>query len=203
MARIDCLDELRARYGAPSERAVLKETSSLHRHHKRFIELSPFLAISSIGADGLADVSPRGEKPGFVHVLDDTTLAIPDRPGNNRIDTLTNIVTNPNVGLMFLMPGVNEILRVNGKAELRDDAELMRRFEVSGKLPRLVVMVRVEQAYLHCAKAVMRSGLWEEATRVPRHVLPSMGEMLRDQIGPRIEAESEAATVARYKTELY
>ena len=165
--------------------------------------MSPFLAISSTGADGEADVSPRGEKPGFVHAIDDKTLAIPDRPGNNRLDTLTNLVNHPNVGLMFLLPGVNEILRVNGAAELRDDPELMQRFVVNGKPPRLVILVHVHQAYLHCAKALMRSALWDERSKRPRSVLPSMGEMLRDQIGPQVEAESEEAAVARYKTQFY
>lgn len=203
MARITTVEQLRTRYGVPHERAVLKEKVRLHQHHRRFIELSPFLAISSTGPDGLGDVSPRGEKPGFVHVVDDVTLALPDRPGNNRIDTLTNIVANPSVGLMFMLPGVNEILRVNGDAELRDDEDLMARFEVNGKVPRLVVLVHVKQAYLHCAKALMRSGLWSEAARVPRSVLPSMGEMLRDMIGPQIEAEPEEVAVARYQAQLY
>ncbi len=203
MARISTVEQLRERYGLPHDRAVLKETTSLHRHHVRFIELSPFLALSSTGPDGRGDVSPRGETPGFVHVLDDKTLALPDRPGNNRIDTLTNVVANPNVGLMFLLPGVNEILRINGKAELRDDADLMSRFLVNGKPPRLVMLVHVEQAYLHCAKALMRSALWSEATKVPKGTLPTMGEMLRDQIGPQIELESEEAALARYKTQLY
>lgn len=201
MARITTVEQLRTHYGAPHERAVLKETTRLHRHHMRFIELSPFLAISSTGADGRGDVSPRGEKPGFVHVIDDATLAVPDRPGNNRLDTLTNVVTNPNVGLLFMLPGVNEILRVNGEAELRDDADLRRRFDVNGKQPTLVILVHVRQAYLHCAKALMRSALWE--TKVERGVLPSMGEMLRDQIGPQVELETEAAALARYKTQLY
>lgn len=203
MARITTVEQLRSHYGVAHERAVLKEVQRLHNHHIRFIELSPFLAISSTGADGRGDVSPRGEKPGFVHVIDDVTLAIPDRPGNNRLDTLTNVVTNPNVGVLFMLPGVNEILRVNGTAELRDDADLRRRFEVNGKQPALVILVHVEQAYLHCAKALMRSALWDVETKVPRSVLPSMGEMLRDQIGPQVEAESEAAGVARYKTQLY
>ncbi len=203
MARITTLAQLRNIYGAPHERAVLKETDRLHAHHIRFVELSPFLAISSTGSDGHGDVSPRGEKPGFVHVLDDVTLAIPDRPGNNRIDTLGNIVTHPNVGLMFMLPGVNEILRVNGEAELRDDKDLMQRFVVNGKPPRLVIQVNVRQAYLHCAKALMRSALWDPATRNPRTVLPSMGEMLRDQIGQQIPLESEEAAVERYKTQFY
>ena len=203
MARITTEAELRERYGFPHERAVLKEATALHAHHIQFIELSPFFALSSTGPDGRGDVSPRGEAPGFVHVLDDKTLAIPDRPGNNRLDTLTNVLVDPNVGLMFLLPGVNEILRVNGKAELRDDADLMTRFLVKGKPPRLVMLVRIEQAYLHCAKALMRSALWSEAAKVPRGTMPTMGEMLRDQIGERIELESEEAATARYMAQLY
>lgn len=203
MASITSLEDLRSRYGEAHDRAVLKETDRLHRHHKRFIGLSPFLAISSTGSDGCGDVSPRGEKPGFVHVLDDVTLAIPDRPGNNRLDTLTNILANPHIGLMFMLPGVNEIMRVNGVAELRDDEDLMARFVVNGKPPKLVILVHVKQAYLHCAKALMRSSLWDERAKNPRNVLPSMGEMLRDQIGPQIALETEEAAVARYKTQLY
>jgi PPOX class probable FMN-dependent enzyme len=203
MARITTVDELRQRYEAPMERAVKKELTWLHKHHKRFIELSPFVAISSTGADGRGDVSPRGEKPGFVHTLDDRTLAIPDRPGNNRIDTLSNIVANPNVGLLFLLPGVNEILRVNGEAELRDDAELLARFVVNGKAPKLAILVSVREAYLHCAKALMRSALWDVRAQVPRSVLPSMSEMLHDQIGPAVPPESNEVLVERYKTQLY
>lgn len=203
MARIASLAELRALYAEPIERAVLKELTTLHAHHKRFIELSPFVAISSMGADGRGDVSPRGEKPGFVHVLDDATIAIPDRLGNNRLDTLTNVIANPNVGLLFLVPGVNEILRVNGQAELRDDAELTARFVVNQRAPKLVIVVHVAQAYLHCAKAIMRSALWEETTKVARGTMPSMGVMLRDQIGPRIELEPDAVAEARYRTQLY
>lgn len=203
MPRITSVAQLRTLYSQPIERAVLKELTYLHAHHKRFIALSPFLAISSTGPDGHGDVSPRGEQPGFVHVLGDTTLAIPDRPGNNRLDTLSNVLANPNVGLLFLLPGVSEILRVNGEAELRDDAELTARFAVNGREPRLVIVVRVKQAYLHCAKAIMRSALWDERTKAPRGTLPSMGEMLRDQIGPQIELEPEEVAVARYRTQLY
>lgn len=203
MARITTVEALRALYAAPIDRAVKKEITYLHQHHKRFIELSPFLAISSTGADGRGDVSPRGEKPGFVQVLDDTTLAIPDRPGNNRIDTLTNIVGDPNVGLLFLLPGVNEVLRVNGEAELRDDAALKARFVVNDKAPKLVIVVHVKQAFLHCAKALMRSALWDERARVSRDVLPSMSEMLADQIGHGIEREPNEVLVERYKTQLY
>lgn len=203
MARIATVDELRNRYGVPHERAVLKETTRLHRHHVRFIELSPFLAISTTGADGHGDVSPRGEKPGFVHVLDDATLAIPDRPGNNRLDTLSNIVTNPAVGLMFMIPGVNDLLRVNGDAELRDDDDLKSLFVVGERAPKLVIVVHVKEAYLHCPKALMRSALWDDRTKVARNVLPSLGEMIAEQIGQGAPSESNEAALERYKSQLY
>jgi uncharacterized protein len=203
MARIASLEQLRTLYQPPMERAVKKELKHLDRHHKRFVELSPFLAISSTGADGRGDVSPRGEHPGFVHALDDVRLAIPDRPGNNRLDTLTNIIANPAVGLMFMLPGVNEVLRVNGEAELRDDADLLARFVVNGRPPKLAILVHVKEAYLHCPKAMMRSGLWEERTKVARSVLPSLGEMIADQMGLSAPAESNEATLERYKSQLY
>jgi PPOX class probable FMN-dependent enzyme len=203
MARITTLDALRTLYRPPMERAVRKQLPSLDPHCRQFVELSPFLVISSTGADGRGDVSPRGERAGFVHILDDTTLAIPDRPGNNRLDTLSNIITDPAVGLMFMIPGVNEVLRVNGDAELRDDADLTSRFTVQERAPKLVILVRVTEAYLHCPKALMRSALWDPGTKVERAVLPSLSEMLRDQIAPGESFEAPEAALARYKTQLY
>lgn len=204
MPRITTQAQLRNLYGPAHDRAVKKQLDYLHAHSRRFIALSPFCALSSMGADGRADVSPRGEKPGFVHVLDDHTLAIPDRPGNNRLDTLTNIIANPNVGLMFLVPGINEMLRVNGTAELRDDEALKARFAVNERAPRLVIVVSVQEAYIHCAKAIMRSSLWDEATRIERAALPSIGEVLRDQIGAAAgPVEPEHAMLERYKSVLY
>ena len=203
MARIATLDDLRTLYRAPMERAVQKELKHLDRHHKRFMALSPFVAISSTGKDGRGDVSPRGEHPGFVHALDDSSLAIPDRPGNNRLDTLQNIVINPNVGLMFMIPGVNEILRVNGEAELRDDAELVARFVVNEKPPKLVILVKVKEAYLHCPKALMRSALWDAKNKVARTVLPSLNEMIAEQTGSTAAIEPAEAALARYTSQLY
>ena len=203
MARISSIEDLRALYKPPMERAVQKELKHLDRHHKRFVALSPFLAISSTGADGRGDVSPRGEHPGFVHALDDHRLAIPDRPGNNRLDTISNIVANPSVGLMFMIPGVNEILRVNGEAELRDDDDLKSRFVVHDKPPKLVILVNVKEAYLHCPKALMRSALWEERTKVARTVLPSLNEMIAEQTGSTAPVESQDVALARYKSQLY
>ncbi len=203
MARIDSIEALTAKYPPVTERAVLKEMTALEKHSRRFIELSPFLVIGTTGKDGRGDNSPRGETPGFVQVLSDKLIAIPDRPGNNRLDTFKNIIANPNVGLLFMIPGVPEILRINGRAELRDDADLMQRFVVNGRPPRLVVLVNVDEAYLHCAKAIMRSGLWDAAAQHPRTVLPTMGEMIRDQIGRDIAVESQAELDARHRSQFY
>ncbi len=203
MARIETIEQLRQQYRPAMQRAVAKQMPTLERHSRRYIELSPFVAISSCGADGRLDVSPRGEEPGFVHALDDQTLAIPDRPGNNRLDTLQNIIANPEIGLMFVIPGVNEILRVNGTAELRDDLELKQRFEVNGRLPLAVILVKTHEVYLHCAKAITRSHLWSAEAKNDRAVLPTMSEMLRDQIGSDIPFESQEAMQQRYKEQLY
>ncbi len=203
MTRLTSLEALRALYPPAHERALKKQLSHLDRHCRRFITLSPFVAISSMGDDGLGDVSPRGDQPGFVQVADDHTLLIPDWPGNNRLDTLSNILANPNVGLMFLIPGVDEVLRVNGTAELHTDEALRALFARSGKLPRLVVMVRVREAYLHCAKALMRSKLWDPAAHIARSELPTMNEMMRDQTESTDAVEPQDAMVARYRTVLY
>jgi len=126
----------------------------LEKHSRRFIELSPFLVMATSRPDGLADASPKGDLPGFVQVLDDYTIAIPDRPGNNRLDSMENLITNPAVGLIFFIPGLNETLRINGTVEIRDDMDLIERFEVNGKLPKTVFVVSVKEAYLHCADAL-------------------------------------------------
>lgn len=203
MGRITSLEELRALYPATSERALKKQLSHIDRHCRRFIELSPFLVISSKGADGLSDASPRGDQPGFVSILDETTLAIPDWPGNNRLDTLSNIVANPAIGLLFLIPGVDEVLRVNGDAELRTDEDLRAPFARSGKLPRLVVKLSVREAYLHCPKALMRAKLWNSAAQIERSQLPTLNEMIHDQIKSTAPVESHADMMARYKDALY
>jgi PPOX class probable FMN-dependent enzyme len=204
MGRISDVGALRAMYPPVVERAVKKELTALETHCRRFISLSPFLVISTMSRDGHADASPRGEAPGFVQVLSDTLIALPDRPGNNRLDTFANIIENPGVGLIFLVPGVNEVLRINGRAELRDDAELMARFVVNGKPPRLVVLVHVEAAYLHCAKAIMRAGLWNPDALVDRSALPTMAAMIRDQSGDSsIADEGQVMMEARYRTELF
>ena len=204
MAAITTEEALRARYGTPSERAVRKELCALDPHCRRFIALSPFVLLSSSGGAGdFADVTPRGDRPGFVAVLDEATLALPDRPGNNRLDTLANVLANPEVGLLFLIPGVDETLRVGGRAEIRDDAALLERFAVDGRAPATVLVVHVRRAFLHCAKALMRARLWDPEARIERASLPTMGRMLKDQIGLSGEPEPHEAMVARYRAELY
>lgn len=204
MSKIETTEQLRALYGHPSGRAVVKQLDRLETHSRRFIELSPFLVIATARADGLGDASPKGDHPGFVQVLDDATIAIPDRPGNNRLDSMENILANPAVGLIFFIPGVKETLRVNGRAEIRTDPDLLERFEVNGKPPKTVWVVRVAEVYLHCAKALMRSKLWAPESQAPERPIPPMGQMIRDQSGDEtIEPEPQDAMEARYKRQLY
>ena len=175
-------EELRRHYKAPADPPLRKEMRALDRHCHRFIENSPFVLIGSSDGEGNADVTPKGDMPGFVAILDDTTIAIPDRPGNNRLDTWENIVVNPAVGLLFLIPGMNETLRVNGLGRITADAGLRERLAVEGRLPATVLLVEVKACYMHCAKAFMRSKLWSPASWPPRETMPTLGQMLRDQL---------------------
>ena len=193
--------ELRSLYGEVHPLAVRKVMDRLDPHCRRFIGLSPFLVIGTSDADGRQDVSPRGDAPGFVRVLDDRTLLLPDRPGNNRVDTLGNIATQPQIGLLFFVPGVDETLRVNGRARLCDEADRLAPFAADARV-RLVIEVQAEEVYLHCAKALMRSKLWSDAARVERSVLPSMGRMINDQTGVDAPAESQEQMLARYAKDL-
>ena len=177
--------------------------TKLEKHSKRFIELSPFLVMATSTTDGLADASPKGDKPGFVQVLDDHTIAIPDRPGNNRLDGMENILVNPAIGLIFFIPGVNETLRINGTVEIRDDEELRQRFAVDGKPAVTVYVVHIEQVYLHCAKALMRSKLWAPESQAAQRPIPPTGEMMKDQTGDAAPAETQAEMEARYAKVLY
>lgn len=177
-------DELRTIYKTPrpTDGSVRKELKALDGHCRSFIGKSPFVLIGSSDGAGNADVTPKGDRPGFAAVLDDQTIAIPDRPGNNRLDTLENILLNPSVGLLFLIPGMNETLRVNGDARITIDAGLRERLAVDGKEPQSVVVVTVKAAYMHCAKAFMRSDLWKPETWHDRSTLPTLGQILRDQL---------------------
>lgn len=182
MGTIESKSELRTRYGAPSERAVKKEMTHLDVHCRNFIAISPFLTLATAGADGRLDCSPRGDAPGFVQVLDEKTLLIPDRKGNNRVDSLGNVAEHGQVGILFMVPGVNETLRVNGRARIVDDPELLDPLTVQGRAPRSGLLVEVEEAYLQCAKALARSKLWSPEAQIERKSFPSMGQMLADQI---------------------
>lgn len=202
MAKIETLKQLRTLYRQPSERAQRKQLQALDNHCQRFIVLSPFVVIASSGPGG-ADATPRGGPRGFVHVLDARTLLLPDWPGNNRLDTLENILSNSAVGLLFLIPGIDETLRVNGSAEIRTDTVLRERFSVGGRLPATVLVITVQKAFLHCAKASMRSNLWGEDAKSERTVLPTLGEMLKDQLALAAQPEPQEAMVQRYRDTLY
>ncbi|HJS85730.1 MAG TPA: pyridoxamine 5'-phosphate oxidase family protein [Acetobacteraceae bacterium] len=170
---------LEALYGAPSEPALRKEIDYIHPHYRAFIDASPFVAVATSGPGGL-DVSPRGDRAGFVAVEDAHTLLLPDRRGNNRVDTLRNLIHDPRIALLFLIPGISETLRVNGRASISVDPVLLERFPAQGKLPRSVIIVRAERVYFQCAKAVMRSELWNPDRHIKRNALPSNGTILAD-----------------------
>ncbi len=199
---IDSIASLRQLYAAPRERAIRKQLSALDRHCRRFIELSPFLVLATSNANGMLDASPRGGAPGFVKVLDSTTLLLPDAPGNNRLDSLENLVAHPRVGLLFLVPGVDETLRVNGSAALSAAPADIAQCTDERRAPKLVIRVDVEDVYLHCAKALMRSQLWKPQARVERAVLPTMGQMIHEQIGAGGAPESQEEMLTRYAADL-
>ena len=199
---IDSPSDLRELYPEPKGRAVLKQLDRLDVHARRFVGLSPFAVLATVSTEGRLDSSPRGGEPGFVHVRDDRTLWLPDASGNNRLDSLTNVAETGRAGLLFLIPGVDETLRVNGAARVRDDAEALGPFATARRPPRVVLEVGVEEAFLHCAKALMRSRLWDPAARQDRSVLPTMGEMLRDQVGGTGPVETQDEMVARYAQDL-
>jgi len=203
MSRITTMEELRSIYKMPTGRSVFKQIDSFEPQSRRYIELSPFLVMATSAPDGLGDATPRGEEPGFVHVLDDHRLAIPDRPGNNRLDSMTNILANPTVSLIFMIPGVNETLRVNGTGEIRTDPDLLERFTVKGKPPITVIVVTAEEIFLHCAKALVRSRLWSEDAKATERPIPSMAEMIKAQSGRDVPLETEADMLKRYQKILY
>jgi PPOX class probable FMN-dependent enzyme len=170
-------DQLEALYDKPFGPSLVKEIDHVNAHYRAFIEAAPFFAMATCGADGL-DCSPRGDPPGFVRVRDEKTLLIPDRRGNNRIDSLRNLLDDPRVSLLFLIPGCGETIRVVGHAAISTDPALCRSFTIDGKAPRCVVVVTVERVYYQCAKAIVRSKLWDPATRIERESLPTPGTIL-------------------------
>lgn len=200
--KIETLEQLRTLYAAPKERAVKKQLASLDRHCKHYISLSPFVVLSSMGGDEVLDASPRGGAPGFVKVIDDNILLIPDSPGNNRLDTLENIIHTGRLGLLFLIPGVDETLRVNGSADLSVAPADIAQCTTEVRAPKLVIRVNVQQAYLHCAKAFMRSKLWESESRIERSQLPTMVDMINEQSAIEGVFETHEEIMRRYRNEL-
>ncbi len=174
--------DLREHYLMPGAGPLDKQLDHIDKHCASFIALSPFVCIGTSREGALPDVSPRGGEPGFMKVQDSKTLLMPDWPGNNRLDTLTNVVSSGSVGLLFFIPGINDMLRVNGRAEVSVEPGLIGQFEMRGRNPRSVLVVHVEEAYLHCTKALVRSALWDADKQVERSVLPSTGTMYRDQM---------------------
>ncbi len=177
MSVVQSVEELETIYGLPLETSTVKEVAWVTRHYRAFIDASPFAVLATSGPEGL-DCSPRGDRPGFVRVRDDHTLLLPDRRGNNRVDSLRNIVRDPRVALLFLIPGAGNTLRVNGRAHLTTDPELLASFAVDGKAPRTVIVLAVQAVYFQCARAIVRSELWNPAKHVDPATLPSAGQIL-------------------------
>ena len=199
---VQTLDQLAALYGQPVEASIAKEVGSLTAPYRAFIEAAPFLTLATAGPEGL-DCSPRGDAPGFVRVVDERTLVIPDWRGNNRIDTLRNVVRDGRVGLLFLVPGVGETLRVNGRAVISADPDLLQSFAVDGKAPRTALIVTIETVYFQCSRALVRSRLWDPEARVARETVPSAGEMLKAAKAGFDAAGYDAALPARVASTLY
>jgi PPOX class probable FMN-dependent enzyme len=175
--RVSSVEELEAIYGVPLGQSLVKELDRISDHYRAFIEKAPFVTMATCGPEGL-DCSPRGDPPGFVRVVDEKTLMLPDRRGNNRIDSLRNLVRDPRISLLFLIPGVNETIRINGRADIVVDPDLCESFAINGKLPRSVLVVTVDRIYFQCQKALVRSRLWDAEAQIPRSDLPSTGKML-------------------------
>lgn len=188
MSKIASVEELEALYGLPKETSLVKEVAFLSPGYRQFIEASPFVSLATTGPEGL-DCSPRGDRPGFVRIQDQHTLLLPDRRGNNRIDSLKNIVRNPHVALLFLVPGSGNTLRVNGRGHISTDAELLASFAVEEKAPRSVLVVEIDAVYFQCARAIVRSHLWDVEAQVDAGSLPSAGSMLAELSDNRIGGE--------------
>jgi PPOX class probable FMN-dependent enzyme len=196
--------ELRQVYREPGDVPTRKEMRRLDPHARHFLSKSPFVLIGTQDLDGHADVTPKGDRPGFAQALDDFTIAIPDRPGNNRLDTWENVVVNPAVGLLFVIPGMDETLRVNGEGRLTVDRDLCERFAVDGRPALSVLVVKIGAVYMHCAKAFMRSKLWKSATWPARSEFPTLGQIINDQLAlAQDPAELDAGLAASYSKTMW
>jgi PPOX class probable FMN-dependent enzyme len=203
MNRVANKTELHELYGEPLERAVKKQLDHVDKHCRAFIALSPFLVLATSAPDGSCDASPRGDAPGFVAVLDEHTILLPDRRGNNRVDSLENVTGNPHVGLLFLVPGMDETLRINGSARVVQDEELLAPLAVRGQTPRTGLLVTVEEAYLQCGKALIRSDLWNVDNHIDRSTFPSLGAIIAEQIGGLDPSETQCSIEEGYQNRLY
>ena len=200
--------DLRALFPPTHELAIKKEQSKIDKHAQDFIARAPFVCLGTHNDKGLSDVSPRGDAPGFVQILDETRIAIPDRPGNNRLDTLSNITHNPNIGLMFIIPGFDDTLRINGEAQLTTDPELLASMAVKGQVPKIAILVHIKELFMHCAKAFRRSKLWDPASLQDRNDMPSLMKIMLDQAdeAPDDQQEMEkldAALEEAYQKSMY
>jgi PPOX class probable FMN-dependent enzyme len=186
---VTSIDELTALYGVAARPSIIKETEYIHKAYRPFIEAAPFAILATSGPCGL-DASPRGDPAGFVHIEDERTLLLPDRRGNNRIDSLRNILHDPRVALLFMIPGIGETLRVNGRAEILVGQDFLRRFAVSGKPPKSVLRIAVSSVFFQCSRAILRAGLWDKAAHVERTSLPSAGQILKELSHSEIDGEA-------------
>jgi len=194
---------LRTHFGEPGERAVKKQLDHLDRHCQAFIALSPFCVLATADGKGGVDASPRGDAPGFVKILDAHTLLLPDRPGNRRIDSLRNIVDHPGIGLLFFVPGIDETVRINGTAQIITDSTLLAQTEAQNKIPATGLLITVTEAFYHCAKALIRSNLWNPDTRIDRSTFPTLGQIIADQITGIDPTDADASIQDAYRTKLY
>jgi len=200
---VTTVEQLEAIYGQPYGPSLAKEIDYISPAYRRLIEAAPFVAVATGGPEGL-DCSPKGDAPGFVRILDDKTLTIPDRPGNNRIDGYRNTLRDPRIAVLFLIPGIGETLRVNGRASISIDPDLMQSFAVNGKLPRSVLIVRIETIFFHCSKAIVRSKLWDPATQIERKSLPSTGSIIAEVSQGKMGGEAyDKEAPERIKAMLY
>jgi PPOX class probable FMN-dependent enzyme len=191
--------ELRSAIGAPTELVCSKIANRLGPLTRQFIERAPFVCVASASPDGGLDISPRGDPAGFVRILDERTLLLPERPGNRIADTLTNLLADPRIALLFLIPGIGDTFRVNGRAEIVDDPQLLEASAVEGKVPRLGILISIEEAYTQCSKAMIRSDLWNPERHIERSELPSSGEIMRSVKDPSFDAdEYDRERAARY-----
>ena len=203
MTELRTRDEVRAHYAEPHALAKNKELRQLDRHCRQFILLAPFVVISTSDAAGRCDATPRGDAPGFVTIVDDGTLLIPDRTGNNRVDTMLNIAENPHVGLLFLVPGMAETLRVNGRATITIDGDVLESLAVQGKLPQAAIRVDIEEIYFQCGKALLRSELWNAEKQVPRSSFAPFGQIFSEHSKTRYDPAIEDMLDEEYRTSLY